>query len=213
MDKIPEWLKEYSKKVISENNYDSSHDLTHFINTCNYAEYIIQKDFINCELIPDLDWEDARILILYAAFSHDLIDSKYVDSELYKIKLKNLFLEYNYPEEYVNIILYIIDNISFSKQRKGLQVKAEYVIAVNIVSDADKLDAYRPERIIAYQNTKSSDQDTCKNWLKTILTVRVLEYKDKWLKTAAAKSLAEPLHLQTVEYIEKYLTDAKILPY
>ena len=33
---IPIWLYNYAETVINQNNIDSSHDIKHFINVCEY---------------------------------------------------------------------------------------------------------------------------------------------------------------------------------
>lgn len=216
MENIPLWLVKYAQQVICENDYDGSHNLTHFINTCNYVELILENEYPNCNnehLIEDVHNKDAHLICLYSAFCHDLIDAKYVNTEIYKEKLKNVFIENMYPMQYIEIILYIIDNISFSKQRKGLIINPKYKKVIDIVSDADKLDAYRIERIIEYQKRHHTDAKICKDWLKTILVLRILTYKNTWLRTDSAKKLAEPLHLYILNYVEENLKDAELLDY
>jgi hypothetical protein len=39
---IPIWLYNYAETVINQNNIDSSHDIKHFINVCEYIIKILQ---------------------------------------------------------------------------------------------------------------------------------------------------------------------------
>lgn len=210
---IPLWLWQYAEKVIRECNFDSSHDMQHFVNVYHYVLDIINHlDFP--EIIEGIPCDDAIKLLSYAGFCHDLIDSKYVDSVEYLERLRKVFLENGYPEEYTEIIMFIIDNMSFSKQRKGVVIPERYRLAMDIVGDADKLDAYRPERVIAYQTTcKHDDPVMTRNWIKTILVSRVLEYKSKWLKTDYAKKLAAPLHEKVEQYVKENLENATLCDY
>jgi HD superfamily phosphodiesterase len=215
MKQIPTWLWDYAKHVVDKYNFDSSHDLKHFVNVYNYTQSIIDKDYKNYKisLIFGLSRDDSIKICLHAAFCHDLIDSKYVDSKKAIEELKQVFISNQYNKEHLDIIIFLIDNMSFSKQRYGLKIPEKYQIAMNIISDADKLDAYRVERVIAYQTNKNNDELTTKMWIKTILVKRILEYKDKWLKTSYAKSIAPDLHDKVKKYVDEHLTDIDMFDY
>lgn len=250
MERIPRWLLEYAKSFILENNYDSSHDLTHFINVVNYITQILHYEENNTfklfENMSNEETERYKNIMYIAGFCHDLIDGKYVNPESSKEKLIELFKENNYPPEDLEVILFIIENMSFSKQRKSEQEEIKGIMwekwgkYLDIVSDADKLDAYRVERVIAFQQhvcgeaqerAKSGSTETCeltklqknrnkggdaekiKGWIKTILLKRILEYKDKWLKTEYAKLIAPPLHNAVQEYVNVHLQDVEMFDY
>lgn len=221
---IPTWLVEYAKVHIKKNNYDSSHDINHFINVYNYAKQIVENSYSSPgpTLIPGMERCDSLKVLYYSAFSHDLIDGKYVDHDMSIKNLTDLFIENNVNQNLIAIIIFIIDNMSFSKQRLGnLQIPEEYKLVLSIASDADKLDAYRIERVIAYQEHKNKDkyEDLTerniinRGWLKTILVKRVLMYRDHWLQTDYAKKIAEPMHNEVLEYVNKYLVDVDMFEY
>lgn len=213
---IPIWLWDYAKYIVEKHNFDSSHDINHFVNVYNYTQTIIDNDFSDNDisLIDNVSREDSIKICLHAAFCHDLIDSKYVDSKKALEELKSVFLSNQYNEEHLNIIVFLIDNMSFSKQRYGKQsIPQQYQIAMDIISDADKLDAYRVERVVAYQEHKNKNEKINKMWIKTILVKRVLEYKDKWLKTNYAKSIAPPLHDTVQKYVDENLFDVDMVEY
>jgi len=215
MKQIPNWLWDYAKYVVEKYNFDSSHDLTHFVNVYNYTQTIIDKEIITYDsLIDGLSRHDSITICLHAAFCHDLIDSKYVDSKKAIEELKQVFISNDYNKDHLDIIIFLIDNMSFSKQRSGtVQIPAKYQTAMDIISDADKLDAYRIERVIAYQQSKNMDETKTKMWIKTILVKRILEYKDNWLKTNYAKSIAPELHDKVKNYVDKYLTEVDMFIY
>ena len=120
MKQIPNWLWDYAEYVVEKHNFDSSHDLNHFVNVYNYTQKIIDIDYNNdISLIDMVSREDSIIICLHAAFCHDLIDSKYVDSKKSLEELKSVFLSNQYNKEHLDIIVFLIDNMSFSKERHG----------------------------------------------------------------------------------------------
>ena len=215
MKQIPNWLWNYAEYVVEKHNFDSSHDLNHFVNVYNYTQKIIDIDYNNdISLIDMVSREDSIKICLHAAFCHDLIDSKYVDSKKSLEELKSVFLSNQYNKQHLDIIVFLIDNMSFSKERHGKQyIPEKYQVAMDIISDADKLDAYRIERVIAYQAHFIKDDKINKMWTKTILVKRILEYKDKWLKTNYAKSVAPPLHDKVQKYVDELLIDVEMFEY
>lgn len=214
MKQIPDWLWNYAKYVIKQNDFDSSHDLNHFTNVYEYTQMIIDSDYNGITLIENISREDSISICLHAAFCHDLIDSKYVDCEKSLEELKDVFLSHQYNKDHLDVVAFLIDNMSFSKQRHGKQyIPEKYQTVLDIVSDADKLDAYRIERVVAYQERKNKDLIINRMWIKTILVKRILEYKDKWLKTNYAKSIAPPLHNNVQKYVDEILADVEMFDY
>jgi len=235
-----DWLYILANDIIQKYNYDSSHDLVHFNNVVNYGKEILISIFLGttdisfplynkinrvCKseipnLIEGLDNVISVRIILDACFCHDLIDSKYVDSNIMIEEIKKVFLSNGYRIEEWDILCYLIQNISFSKQRQpNWKPNSVYELALNIVSDADKLDAYRIERIIAYQDTKyehlpeEERNEKTKKWLKTILVKRVLEYKNKWLKTKYAKCRSVDMHNRVEQYVKDNLENVEMEEY
>ena len=207
------WLIKYAEEVIDKYNFDSSHDMQHFQNVYNYSKDIVDNDYPYITLIENISREDSLIILYNAAFCHDLIDDKYVDSKKAIKDLKNMFLINGYNEEHLDIIIFLISNMSFSKQRFGVIVPEKYQLILNILSDADKLDAYRPERVVAYQERKNTDAETTKSWIKTILVKRVLKYKDEWLQTDYSKKICVEMHNKVQKYVEDNYKNVEMLEY
>ena len=211
---IPKWLYDYANLVIEKYNFDSSHDMKHFENVHKYAKQIVESDYPNRTLIQGISENNSLEIVYLAAFCHDLIDDKYVDSEQAVSDLKEVFLKNKFDSELLDIIVLIITNMSFSKQRFGKQnVNEKYQLALDIVGDADKLDAYRVERVIAYQQRKNSDTQVYLGWIKTILVKRVLKYRECWLKTEYAKRISEKMHEQVEEYVNEHLSEVEMFEY
>ena len=213
---LPDWLWDYTKETIEQFDFDSSHDLKHFINVYNYTKRIVETDYPQGTLIKGITRHNSLEILYYAAFSHDLIDSKYVESKTAIEKLRNLYLSNGYYEKYLDIIIFLIDNMSYSKQRRGQIIPEKYQLIMNIISDADKLDAYRVERVIAYHENKNKQtlsERTNKGWIKTILVKRVLTYRDQWLKTNYAKKISLKLHEQVQLYVDNNLSNIEMYDY
>lgn len=81
---------------------------------------------------------DEEVLIA-AAYLHDTIDDKVVpDVAIALTKLQNFLKEINFSAQQQAEIIFIITNMSFSKE---LEAKANLSIAGQIVQDADRLEA------------------------------------------------------------------------
>jgi len=218
---IPEWLFNFANKVIIKNNMDSSHDQLHFINTAKYAFTIVESSEIKNKdyIVKDFDFMNAREIIILSAYCHDLIDSKYMDEDKGIKNLNDAFIKNGYSQSKLDVILYIITHISFSKRRKrekeGLPLFEEhpYKFASQIVCDADQLDAYRVERIISYQNRKGLSNIETKQWCKTILVKRVLKYIEKYMNTEIAKIIAQDMHNKVQEIVDTEYIGVDMMEY
>jgi hypothetical protein len=73
-------------------------------------------EFHNQTIIEGIDNSVARDIIGDAAFAHDLIDGKYMDESSAVKTLRSVFLQNGYDPEHLEIIVYIITNMSFSKR-------------------------------------------------------------------------------------------------
>jgi len=174
----------------STSSFDESHDINHA-----FAVYI------NTMLIAN---ENMEIDILtYTSMLHDVCDHKYPQS----IKKEKLieFINQELGEQKCNRVIKIIDNISFSKQIKGLRETLNYPdnIYLDIISDADRLEAIGQvglDRCIAY--TKATNglipEDVIKHCHEKLLLL-----KDHYIVTKKGKELAQPLH----EVIENYISN------
>lgn len=213
---IPKWMWEYAERQVKEYNFDSSHDMEHFVNVFYYVSYLISQgerySLPWCGDHPDGKKRSRRI-VLQAAFLHDLIDRKYVDEKDAIIRLRREFIDQNYPDADMIDVIDIITHMSFSKRKERRnQGKEDFKSksdALAIVCDADILDAYRPERVIAYQNSKyPNDPETARKWSKTILVKRVLRYlPENYLFTATARKIAEQMHKLVEKYVVEHFPD------
>jgi HD superfamily phosphodiesterase len=139
---------------------DKSHDWNHVQNVKNNSIMLMKEQ--------NFDKNNIDIVII-ASLAHDIWDHKYLSSKCEGEKLKLDFIKilrnYDYDDKTINIIISIIDNISFSKEivlrnkNKKLELPKNILKLRNIVSDADKLEALGEEgiqRMIDYRIYKDN---------------------------------------------------------
>ena len=145
---------------------DESHGVEH-MKCFNYNTKIITADI-------NLD-EHTKYMVTAVALFHDINNHKYYSgNELTEIKekMKHFLLKY-FPED-TDSILFIIENISFSKDKNG-QIPWETFtekqkLIRDIVSDVDKLEAIG-----------KTDIERCKEYTSVKLSEKNLEINDKIL--------------------------------
>jgi hypothetical protein len=210
----PGWVIEFVKATISEFDIDESHGLDHAYNVMSYAQ-VICYDYVKAgqTLIQDVSNTSAVEIILISALIHDMCDHKYMDELVGIERIRNVFKE-RFDDFTVSAIITIISNISYSKRivrrANGLPMisTGELQLATEIVCDADMLDCYNPERCLIYQTIRNpGNESENRKSAKKLLCERVLKYRDEFINTPSAKSLALPLHNDLVKYIESNLAD------
>ncbi len=224
---IKQWLWDFATETIAFYNIDSSHGLGHLVNTAVYARLILEE-FASRQIIPGLSKAEEEGLIVDAAFTHDLIDKKYMNEHEGIARLTSCLAAHQYGSANIEMLITIISTMSFShrvaRKRAGLVMiePGPLALAIGIVVDADQLDGYDIERCRTYQINKHFGIDTyqtagahvypkklhlddrsrlCRGWIKTILTKRVLRYKDEYMNTIIGKKLALPLHVKVADYV------------
>lgn len=224
-DNIPKWMIDYAKSVIKKYNMDSSHDMVHFKNVANLAELILHTDgevLSTQEIFPGIPFTTCRNIIIHAAFVHDLIDNKYMDEKTGIYNLVQEFTDQKYPFRDLQIIITLITNMSYSKRKQRIKNgeeqfrNDEYKLALRILADADQLDAYRPERIVTFQNNQSCKKygavlhEETNSWAKTIMTERVLKYiSDGYMTTSIGKKLGVRWEKVVKDYVDKHYSEVE----
>lgn len=127
-------------------NRDESHNYEHHCEVKDLALDIYQ-DFIDSKSemnFSEFNSQNLKEIIEITSILHDIPDHKYCDTvnaEIFEKSIKLLLCENGF-QKYSDIVLMIINNISYSKEVKGLkQDLGKYEILRNIVSDADKITA------------------------------------------------------------------------
>ena len=152
-------LYAFINQCCKEQQIDESHNLKHSISALRWA-HILMDSF------PDLT-QDERQVISYAIALHDMCDSKYTDTKVAAIKIKEWLLTQTVSEEISDVIINIILTMSYSKLKmqmveSGSQTPiypdhGQWQRAYHIVRHADLLDAYVVARCFLY--SKHIDPD------------------------------------------------------
>ena len=125
-EKIIESAKEYIKDVFK--NESTGHDKEHTMRVYHNA-LTIAKDYPGCDFF----------IVSMAALLHDVDDYKLFDNPNNE-NARKFLNEQNVPEEIVEQVCEVINEISFSKNKDKKPTSLEAMI----VQDADRLDARRP---------------------------------------------------------------------
>jgi len=180
--------------INSTMHFDHSHNHVHALRVNENAHKIMQS------IKPDYDKE----LLMYASMLHDICDHKYPES-IPREELEK-FIALNLGELRKNIVMKIIDNVSYSKEAKGLkeEIHKPYDLYLTSVCDADRLEALGKvgiERCIEFTVAHGGKvpEDVVKHCHDKLL--RLLP--EGFIKTELAKSIAEPLHHEIVVYVKE----------
>ncbi|KAL0489880.1 ypgQ [Acrasis kona] len=129
---IIEQTVQYVKDSLSSN--DASHDYAHIERVYKMAIKIAHDESVESEL--DLE------VIKLGALLHDVHDYKYSGSETAGPEAVQKFLnEAGYPSNLTDRVVYIVKNISYSKEMESNGNHVETPLELRIVQDADRLDA------------------------------------------------------------------------
>jgi len=191
--------------------YDESHNVNHHV-----------KVFKNSFQIAISTTNDYRIirLVTFASLLHDIIDDKYCNHEQ-KLRKTQALSDYLNTEVSADAhdILWIIEHISFSKEKKrGYPAQHDNFIvtqALRIVSDGDKLEAIGivglqrmlDFNMVEQSGTPSTNIARANNVESMVIRIRAhVDEKlsllmDKYIHTAKGKELAEPLHNIMMEIV------------
>lgn len=186
--------------------YDESHDINHHVSVFKNSILIFEdiKDKLSEEYL-----QNYLKMITYSSLLHDTIDHKYpINLDAKKISLDN-FLK---SRCHCLSIKWIIDNMSYSKEVKnGYPQHMSYDVQTcrDIVSDADKLEAIgeigikRCRDFSIATNPGASEEYTNKLVIEHCHE-KLLNIKDKFIRTKKGKELAEPLHQFLVKFINDH---------
>jgi uncharacterized protein len=188
--KLHDFVKESTK------HFDDSHNYSHALAVTNNAKKIA--------VTFDIDSEDE--LLNFASMLHDVCDHKYPQSiskdALYSFIFDNMTCKTKSEQT-----IKIINNISYSKEAKGLREQFDhpYNIYLDIISDADRLEALGKigiERCIEFTKTYNGriPEDVIQHCHDKLL--RLLP--DGFIKTEYGKELAKPLHQEILDYVNSH---------
>lgn len=175
--------------------FDSSHNVEHALIVTNSTHLIMQS-------LPSIYETE---LVTYMAMLHDVCDHKYGDQSITREELE-AFIAKSLPNDWKRV-LEVIDNVSYSKQVKGLrkalpEPDATYLKAL---SDADRLEALGAigiERCTTFTRERGGrvPEDVILHCHEKLL--RLLPHG--FIETDLARELAQPLHQEIVHYVETH---------
>ncbi|HSQ98111.1 MAG TPA: HD domain-containing protein [Rickettsiales bacterium] len=173
-------IEDYIKKLFE--NEHTGHDYYHAIRVKSIANQIADKEGGN------------KLIIDVACLLHDAIDDKIQDS-LNKecLKFEDFFKDLNLDKNTKEEILYIMNNMSFSKMLKNKD-NIKLTKELQIVSDADKMDsigAIGIARCFAYGSKMNRDIYDPRILSEPDLTEE--QYKNKDRKTTSLNHFDEKL--------------------
>jgi HD superfamily phosphodiesterase len=173
-------------------HFDSSHSIDHIYRVLNYLLDIVSES----ELYETLNLS----ILIYSVIFHDVNDHKYSND----IDIRSFLVDY-LDTASVDKILYIIDNVSFSKQVKvELEQVKEPDVYLDIVRDADRLDALGKvgiQRCEEYTKSKMK-QDQIRGLVVKHCYDKLLRlYPERFILTKKGRALAFPLHMEIVSYV------------
>ena len=190
--------------------FESGHDWWHTWRVLKLASYLAQKENA-----------DAFVCSL-AALLHDVSDQKFTEirNDTGVFVIEKYLTDLNLDKSTRNIILYIVENISFGT---GLSVKLNKSIEFQVVQDADMLDAigaigiartfnyggFRNRLIhfpgsspIVYSSTEAyrkSDSTTIMHFYEKLLSLKSL------MNTKTALAIAIKRHQYMVDFLNMFL--------
>ena len=184
----------------STKHFDSSHNDEH-------AWIVYQSAVVIMESITqDYDFP----LLITSALLHDVCDHKYPES-IPRSEL-DAFIVKQVGEEKAKDVIFLIDNVSFSKEdkvRKGnaaaVSVPDHLKLYLDVLRDADRLEAIGQigiDRCIAYSNAigRKVPEEVVVHCHEKLLRL----FEEKFIVTEKGRELAAPRHQVIVDYVKAH---------
>lgn len=175
--------------------YDEGHGLDHALRVYENAQTILTHT-------PHMT-DEMYVVVAVASLVHDVGDAKFDKYGQDRRDLES-FLRSAFSTRISNFILHVVDNISFSKEKRGeldARVLAHDSLSMmrHIVSDADKLDALGKNGLIrVYQCARFKHPNASPKQIHELVVEHAIDklflLKDHYIRTPIGKKLAEPLH-------------------
>lgn len=208
LDKIEKFVKE------KLSNEKSGHDYKHIQRVVNNAHRIMEGMQLR---------DSEKYIILASCLVHDIIDYKVSNNiEADKQELISILSEAGASDRDIDQILYIIENISYSK---NLEDEKRMEITGQIVQDADRLDAIGAigiARTFYYGGSRGSDLYD-ENSKREIHAPSLESYKEDssvidhfyqkllrlkdYMNTEKAREIAEERHAFMLSFLENFFEE------
>jgi uncharacterized protein len=211
------------------NKNDSSHNYDHVERVIKYGNKILKNEWEEWNKSNKLNIitkNECEELVFLCCLLHDMEDHKYKSDN--NIDIKNILHNSNININMINRIIYIINNVSYSKQIKNQnfkyennnfnfqQLQQENILLrfiLNIVRDADRLDAigsFGIARTFIYTGSKNNNMYDKNKPINNNGNTTIQHFYDKLLKlkdmmsTKTGKKMALHRHKIMQLYIENF---------
>lgn len=206
--------KVYDFVIKKTKNFDFSHNHKHALQVAKNSMKILFND----NNFSHLRINKYKKIILYSSLLHDVCDKKYSDIQSLSYNDFENCIHQNLDNS--NDIIYIINNISFSKQNnieysfidKNKIIDNKLYDIIDIVRDADRLEALGEigfERC-KYTSIKLGFNDIEDNVIKHSIDKLLKLLPNKYIKTDYGKMIAKKRHNFIIDYLIKKLSEKKI---
>ncbi len=136
--------------------YDSSHDINHARQVARNALIIAEKELENYTSSETKNYDESETkLLLWLGYAHDGVDYKYKSISMPRTQFRQALIE-QFNEETADNMLFLFDNISWSKRDKSKSMSGRWAWYQMIIQDADWLEAIGErgiQRCETYQGT------------------------------------------------------------
>jgi len=215
---------------------DESHGFEHALAVYNNCKEIWFKEKANCRFYSILDKNGVLTLlnirnptftpwffITVSSIMHDVCDHKYVEEEDQSLVTRmNEFILGDLCFgclDAAQIVTNIIENVSFSKEKRGLlkEMPSDVMEVRNIVSDADKLEAIGEvglSRCIAYQR-EISPNDSEEQVIEKVMEhcdEKLLKLLPEYIRTPEGKKIGLPFHQFIAEWRQNQAASCLFTP-
>ena len=175
-------------------NFDESHDYLHA-----KAVYSLSK-----EIMDSFNFKYDEDILILSALLHDVRDHKYENCIS-----EGEFLDFirTHAPNSVDIIVKIINNISYSKEAKGLReaLDSPYCLYLDAISDADRIQALGKEgirRCEVFTRARGGKvpEDVIQHCHDKLLKL----LPEGYIRTDLGKDIAQGLHEEIQQYVNSY---------
>lgn len=199
-------------------HFDDSHNWRHASIVADVAMQICKMD----EDVQALFKSKPELyrVILATAWLHDVCDHKYPQS-ISKEKLYAFIHTVMPSVTHAEWVITLINNISYSKQAKGLcdKLPAEYQLALDVVRDADRYEAIGKERglLRCRQYTVETNKGLSDSEITRLVYEHCVEKLEillpkRYICTKAGRRISMPRHAEIVHFMQQYNPNFKPTP-
>jgi HD superfamily phosphodiesterase len=162
-------------------------------------------------VVSDGLWKVHEDVVIAAALLHDVCDHKYAAESIPRAELDE-FVRREFDAWTAGRILWVIDNVSYSKEASGRSAKPDTELDrlhLSIVCDADRLEALgeaglrRCEEYVRRIGGSVPD-DVVRHCHEKLLRL----YPGFFIRTWTGRAIARPLHRAVEEYVRAHSRDA-----